>query len=768
MRGKPNQLILPGMLVGVILGAVLGYIVPEVMLALGFIGELFVNALKLLVIPLIFVTVVVGMASLGNLKRVGRVSCQALWYYLVTTCVAVIIGLVLVCIIRPGAGVTLFGVSPVAELVILNGQSVSGILGSLIPDSIPGSLVAGQYLGLILFALFFGGALAAAGTKGRTVLSFVREAGDIIMYLVRLVCYAAPLGLFAIVGQAVALNHSSLYDMAHGLGWLSLTLFLGLLIHGVLVLPLILKFFARRSPVDYYRNLSPAILTALGTSSSTATLPVTYECVVEKNQVSNRAGSLVLPLGSVANLDGTAMYLVIAAVFVAQAGGVALGGLGILAVIATAVLVSIGAAGVPSAGLLMLGVVLSAAGIPLELAMLGATVILTLDWLFDRVCTVVNVLSDAVGSAVVAESVEMKTARRVTRASGTTHVSKDHGRDRSDRRTRVRSDGRRDRRSSESPRHSDRRPPRRTENTGPVSGRARTSAVIDEPSPFNVASSDGPALGVEDVETDVVDVSGAGAVGEGRTRHGRSHDNDPHRDRDTSGDEKRDERYSGSERRTGGPRSRRDGPRSTVARSSRRDTGSGGATRGGRREERPARTEEETVTDKPAPSMDEDAVGRARLDPATVARELARVSAQLQETPRNDEDTNKEPEPESPATGDLFSPSSVVSADSVDETSRETSAYDSREHDDPAPSEDESWPSERAASDQPEEPQRETETEVDDEEAMAFGRTRSRRGEKLRHEGLTEEEKKLELPEVKDGYSTEDASFGRSKRKRTR
>ena len=253
-------------------------------------------------------------------------------------------------------------------------------------------------LALIIFALVFGGALTTLGSRATAAIDFFSAANEAVMKMVHLVMYFAPIGIFGLVATNIAKNGGgqAFVTEMQRIGWYVGTVLLGLLIHSVF-LAAILAFLARRNPLTYTLNLMRALLTAISTSSSSATLPVTMECVEGNNGVSNRAASFVLPLGATINMDGTALYEAVAVVFIAQTLGLDLSGGQLLVVFLTATLAAIGAAGIPEAGLVTMVMVLTAVGLPVS----GIGTILAIDWFLDRARTTVNIYGDAIGAAVI-------------------------------------------------------------------------------------------------------------------------------------------------------------------------------------------------------------------------------------------------------------------------------------------------------------------------------------------------------------------------------
>ncbi|MBD3335476.1 MAG: cation:dicarboxylase symporter family transporter [Candidatus Eisenbacteria bacterium] len=392
--------LLPAMLAGIILGALGGWFLPQQMIELAWLGQFFLDALKMLIVPLIITSMVTGIAQLGDIRKVGRTGVTVVVYYFITTGMAVLLGIILVNIIRPGLGATWAG-GEVPDVV--RGKEAMGlveIIRSFISPNIMQAMTRMDILPLIVFSLIFGAVLTTVEfSKRDVVLSFFDGANQAIMKMVHLIMWLAPIGVLALVGSRLgeAGGGSGFLQELLRLGRYSLTVMLGLAIHGVVVLPLILFLLARRNPWRYFLGMGQALSTAFSTASSSATLPVTLDCAEENNKVSRRSALFVLPIGATINMDGTALYESVAAIFIAQATGHALG-IGQQALIfITATLAAVGAAGIPQAGLVTMVIVLRAVGLPLE----GIGMILAIDWFLDRCRTTVNVWGDAVGAAVI-------------------------------------------------------------------------------------------------------------------------------------------------------------------------------------------------------------------------------------------------------------------------------------------------------------------------------------------------------------------------------
>ena len=402
MTGKHGNLILIGMVVGTIVGTVGGYYAGDFFLSISVIGTLFLNALKMVIVPLIVASMIVGVTSLGDIGKLGRTTAKTLLFYFVTTGFSVMVGLVLVNIIAPGVGVEKFG-AYIPDLVEgSRGNTLVDVLVGLIPDNVIKAASEGRILPLIVFSLLFGGVLSLTGEKGKPVIAFFEGINAAIMKLVVLIICFAPLGVMVLIGSIVAENRGTLDQLVSSLGWYSLTVVLGLTIHAVITLPMILWIFGKRKPLQYFLNVGEALATAFTTASSSATLPITMELVEKKNKVDRRAASFVLPLGATINMDGTALYEAVAAMFIAQIYGIDLSLGQQIVIFLTATLASVGAAGIPHAGTVMMVFVLTAVNLPLE----GIGLIWAIDWFLDRCRTTVNVWGDSIGAAVIAETRE--------------------------------------------------------------------------------------------------------------------------------------------------------------------------------------------------------------------------------------------------------------------------------------------------------------------------------------------------------------------------
>jgi Na+/H+-dicarboxylate symporter len=394
-----NNLLLYLMIAGIVLGAFCGWFFGRDMHVVDWIGEIFLDLLKMLVIPLIISSMIVGISGLGDIRKVGKTGLITLIYFTATTAVAVAIGLVVVNLFQPGAGVDFSGQQVPERVVDGEPLGITDILKSFVSPNLVASMAEMQVLPLIVFSLFFGGVLTTLGEKGRPVIVFFDGVNEAVMKIVHLVMYVAPVGVFALIASKLGAAGGGELFFAElmKVGMYAMTVVLGLLLHAAVILPLVLFMMTGRNPIAYLKNASEAVTTAFSTASSSATLPVTIDCAEKKNTVSRKTALFVLPIGATVNMDGTALYESVAALFIAQMAGIHLGFGEQMVVFITATLAAIGAAGIPEAGLVTMVLVLESVGLPLE----GIAMLLSIDWFLDRCRTATNVWGDSVGAAVV-------------------------------------------------------------------------------------------------------------------------------------------------------------------------------------------------------------------------------------------------------------------------------------------------------------------------------------------------------------------------------
>ncbi|KAM7147908.1 excitatory amino acid transporter 1 [Molossus nigricans] len=437
----------------VIVGTILGFGLRSYKMSyrevkyFSFPGELLMRMLQMLVLPLIISSLVTGMAALDR-KASGKMGMRAVVYYMTTTIIAVVIGIIIVIIIHPGKGTkenmhregkimqvtaadafldlirnmfppnlveacfkqfktnyekksfkvpvqsneTLIGavINNVSEAM----ETLSRITEEMIP--VPGSVNGINALGLVVFSMCFGFVIGNMKEQGQALRDFFDSLNEAIMRLVAVIMWYAPLGiLFLIAGKIVEMEDMGV--IGGQLAMYTVTVIIGLLIHAVIVLPLLYFLVTRKNPWVFIGGLLQALITALGTSSSSATLPITFKCLEENNNVDKRVTRFVLPVGATINMDGTALYEALAAIFIAQVNNFELNFGQIITISITATAASIGAAGIPQAGLVTMVIVLTSVGLPTD----DITLIIAVDWFLDRLRTTTNVLGDSLGAGIV-------------------------------------------------------------------------------------------------------------------------------------------------------------------------------------------------------------------------------------------------------------------------------------------------------------------------------------------------------------------------------
>jgi Na+/H+-dicarboxylate symporter len=399
-------------LLGMGVGVVAGYLVhrqygPEIATttavwrAFDGVATVFLRLLKMIVLPLVFFSLVSGMQGMGNLARLGRMGVKTLVLYLTTSLLALLTGLTLVNLVRPGVGfeTTL----PVAPVSSETPDSLWSVVAEMVPENVFRAAAEFDLLGVIVFALFFGVFLLATGEKRkRTLVALIEGGSEVMMRMTRFIISLAPVGIAALIARTVSSTGvTELLEM----GWYVATVFLGLAIHALVALPLLLAVVRRRNPYPFLRAMSPALLTGFSTASSSGTLSVTLERAEHGAGISNRVASFVLPLGATINMDGTALYELVSVLFIAQLHAAAdpaftltIGQQALIVFLGLTV--SIGAAGIPHAGLVMMVIILQAVGLPVEYV--------GLIWMVDRVLdmcrTAVNITSDSTITMIIAHT----------------------------------------------------------------------------------------------------------------------------------------------------------------------------------------------------------------------------------------------------------------------------------------------------------------------------------------------------------------------------
>ena len=358
------------------------------------IGNVFLRGIKMIVVPLVLCSLISGAASIGDTRKLGRVGGKILSYYVLTTALAVTIALIFANLINPGAGLSI----PLpTEYKAAEVPFIMDVFTNMIPTNPIESLVKGEMLQIIIFAILFGISITLIGESAKPLLSVINQANDIMIKLIGIVMLTAPYGVFALISKVLITQG---LEVLLPLLKYTFAILLVLLIQMFLVYGSALKVLGKVSPIKFYKKFWPVMVVAFSTSSSNATIPVNLDTCQKKLGVPESISSFTIPLGATVNMDGTAIMQGVAAIFIAQLFNVNLDFTQQLLIILTATLASIGTAGVPGAGIVMLAMVLQQVGIPLE----GIAIVLSVDRIIDMCRTVVNITGDAVGTVIVANS----------------------------------------------------------------------------------------------------------------------------------------------------------------------------------------------------------------------------------------------------------------------------------------------------------------------------------------------------------------------------
>lgn len=357
-------------------------------------GKIFIASLKMLVVPLVFVSLVCGTSSLKDLSTLGRMGSKTLGFYLATTAIAITLALTMGSLFQPGAGADLTAAS---NFTSAEAPSLGKVIVDMFPTNPISAMAQGNTLQIIIFAVLFGVAISAAGKPGERIAQVFSDLNEVIMKLVAMLMHLAPYGVFFLMAKLfTGLGLGAILNLAEYFVVLAGTL----LLHAFITYGLMLKTFAGLNPLVFYRKMEDAIMFAFSTASSNATIPITMETVKNRLGVDNKVASFTVPLGATVNMDGTAIMQGVATAFIAQAFNIDLTMTDYLMVILTATLASVGTAGVPGVGLVMLAMVLNQVGLPLE----GIALIMGVDRLLDMIRTAVNITGDACVSCIVAKS----------------------------------------------------------------------------------------------------------------------------------------------------------------------------------------------------------------------------------------------------------------------------------------------------------------------------------------------------------------------------
>jgi len=395
--------ILIGMGLGIIIGAIIQFAMGDVKFVQDNIvnglfhagGKMFVNSLKMLVVPLVFISLVCGTCSLSDPSKLGRLGGKSIALYLTTTAIAITLAIALALVIAPG--VTDQAMTSTASFSAKEAPSLTQVLINIIPSNPINAMAEGNMLQIIVFALLFGIAVSLAGESGKRIASLFEDMNEVVMKIVNIIMNLAPYGVFFLMAKlASEISPSTFLNVAKYF----FVVLLALGVHALVTYPTILKFLTGLNPIIFIRKMRDTALFAFSTASSNATIPVTLETTTKKMGVDNSIASFTVPLGATINMDGTAIMQGVATVFIAQVYGVDLSITDYLMVILTATLASIGTAGVPGVGLIMLAMVLQQVGLPVE----GIALIIGVDRLLDMTRTAVNVTGDSMVTVIVAKT----------------------------------------------------------------------------------------------------------------------------------------------------------------------------------------------------------------------------------------------------------------------------------------------------------------------------------------------------------------------------
>jgi Na+/H+-dicarboxylate symporter len=386
--------LLTQILIAFVIAIMLGMVFGESIEILTPLGDLFLRLINFIIAPLVLATLVVGVASIGDIKSLGRVGSKTIAYYLITTAIAIMIGLGFAFLISPGEGLSL-DLTSTEEVEVNESEGVIQTLLNIVPENPFTALTETEMLQIIFFAIFIGLAITVVGKKAEPVHRLFDGFAEIMFWITGVIMRFAPIGVLGLVAPIIGEYGASVL-----LPLLKVILAVGIacLLHAVLVYSVSVNIFAKMNPFKFFKGITPAAVVAFSTASSAGTLPVTMKNTQENLGVSNKISSFVLPLGATVNMDGTAIYQGVAVIFIAQFYGLELSMMQLLTVVLMTVLASIGTAGVPGAGMIMLAMVLASIGLPLE----GIALIAGIDRILDMFRTTVNIVGDASAAVVVA------------------------------------------------------------------------------------------------------------------------------------------------------------------------------------------------------------------------------------------------------------------------------------------------------------------------------------------------------------------------------
>ncbi len=391
-------------LIAFILAIVFGIFLKDQVIYVSWMGDVFLRLLRMIVIPLILSSIISGLVNIGSEGSLGRLGLKTFGYYLTTSTFAIITGLLLVNIIKPGIGVDISSIY-IDESISIERPRISEVLIQIVPDNIFYALANNEFLSVIFFAIIAGIFISKMDKKNNIVLSdFFNAVFELFMKITMFVIKLAPLGIFGLIVKVVA-EQEDFVNMVTGLGAFMFTVLAGILIHSLITLPLITRFIGKARPFKHLSNVKTTLMTAFSTASSAAALPLNMKETNENSGVSHKITNFTIPIGTTINMDGTAIYISAVVMFIAQAQGVVMGIQEQILILITALMSSIGTAGVPMASLVIITIILEVLGLPLEMIAL----ILPVDRILDMFRTATNVWGDSCGAVVIAKSEGEKT-----------------------------------------------------------------------------------------------------------------------------------------------------------------------------------------------------------------------------------------------------------------------------------------------------------------------------------------------------------------------
>ncbi|HHX26589.1 MAG TPA: dicarboxylate/amino acid:cation symporter [Firmicutes bacterium] len=381
-------------LIGFALGAVVGLIVGPSIAVVKPLGDLFIRLIKMLIVPMVFCSLVVGASSIGDLRKLGRVGGKTIIYFLATTAIAITLAIIFAIIFNPAGGYVLKEVGTYEAKAM---PKVADVILNMVPTNPISAMATDNMLQIIVFALFVGISISLIGEKGKPALDFFDSVAEIMYRIVGMVMNFAPIGVFALIAWVVGTAGA---EVLLPLARVIFVVYFVNILHAVVVYSGAVRIFAGMSPVQFFKGFFEATMVAFSTCSSSATLPISMRLAQENLGVPKEIASFVQPLGATINMDGTAIYQGVCAVFIANVFGITLGFPQYIMIIVAATLASIGTAGVPGAGMIMLSLVLETVGLPLE----GILLVAGIDRILDMIRTSMNVTGDAAGAVVIAAS----------------------------------------------------------------------------------------------------------------------------------------------------------------------------------------------------------------------------------------------------------------------------------------------------------------------------------------------------------------------------